>query len=98
MKTNPKRQRRYGGGKPFALIAANRDLVHVKAAPTQAATITRIIIKTGEAQQITENDAYCDNFDSWRSLPGISMTEALREILASGATLANPLALYRLNA
>jgi hypothetical protein len=93
VRTNPKRQRRHGGGKPFSLILANRDLVQVR--PTAAApAVTRELIATGARHEITESQAYAETLDYFYATNKRPQTEALRAILAAGHRIVTRAAIY----
>ncbi len=59
-------------------------------------TIARTIHSTGETELISEARAYSETFDSFRAANNSTPhSQVLRELLASGATLATPKAEYR---
>lgn len=95
MKSNPLRQRRFGGGKPFSLIN-QRSIVNlvIPGFFDGALIVERTILSNGRVDRITAIQAAYELQNNWKPLEPVAPSKALLEILASGASFMSLQARY----
>jgi hypothetical protein len=96
MNSNPLRQRKTGGGKPFNLIRAQAQVRVTLVGCQSPETVLCQNVRTGEEEIVSEAACYGATCNSWRVADRKSPHSiVMRELLDAGATLATTRALFR---
>jgi hypothetical protein len=100
VRNNPRRQRRYGGGRAYSLITAQLDIpVFIDGMTAlnfieDPKTVRRFHFVSKRTLLISEAQARLETINNWVAVAGIRTRDALTEILDAGGKLSTLQASY----